>query len=134
MMTLDRRGKLRSDHYKQPGHKNIRRGACRIRFEFGVRHRTGDLTGPAADAFFRIALDKRAELFRYQDSRSATGQPFRFSSGFVRFSAEGTASVSCGIYPVLLAATVIHANKHILTLLRHNTASLDLFGRMDRLF
>jgi hypothetical protein len=66
MMALHRSRKILRYHDEKPGDENARGGSGGTRLGFAVRHRASDLTGPAANALFSIALDKRTELFRSQ--------------------------------------------------------------------
>jgi hypothetical protein len=72
-MALDRRGRFGSDHYEQTGHKDAFGCSGRVHPYSGMRHGAGNFTRAAANAFFSIALDKRAESFRFHSSCSIAG-------------------------------------------------------------
>jgi hypothetical protein len=63
MVALHRRGKIICNHDENAGHENTDGGAGGAYPGFPVRDGTGYFTGAAADAFFRIALNKRTGLF-----------------------------------------------------------------------
>ncbi len=119
VMALHRRRDLRRDDHKKPGHKYARRSPGSSCLRIRVSHRAGDFARPASDALFRITLYKGAELFRCQGSCSMAKLGARDIIGRAGISAEVIVLISCGIHPVLAAASALSTDLTILLQQHH---------------